>query len=31
MGALVVILVLALPDGVMGLFLKRSAGRVTGG
>ena len=31
MGALVVILVLALPDGVMGLFLKRSAGRVPSG
>jgi hypothetical protein len=31
MGALVVILVLALPDGVMGLFLKRSAGRVASG
>ena len=27
MGALVVILVLALPNGVMGLFLKRSADR----
>ena len=31
MGALVVILVLALPDGVMGLFLKRSASRAPTG
>jgi hypothetical protein len=31
MGALVVILVLALPNGVMGLFLKRHAGRVASG
>jgi branched-chain amino acid transport system permease protein len=31
MGALVVILVLALPDGVMGLFLKRFAGRMPSG
>jgi len=28
MGALVVILVLALPNGVMGLFLKRSANKI---
>jgi len=31
MGALVVILVLALPNGVMGLFLKRTADRVPSG
>ena len=31
MGALVVFLVLALPDGVMGFFLKRSASRAPSG
>jgi hypothetical protein len=31
MGALVVILVLALPNGVMGLFLKRSTSHVPTG
>jgi hypothetical protein len=31
MGALVVILVLALPNGVMGLFLKRSVAQTSTG